>query len=475
MVKFSFSTQPKIYKYWSVFTFLMGISLVFIMPPFQSADEFNHFYRIYQISEGQFVGEVDSTKTDLGGYIPSSLIAISAPFEPLAFHKSVKTSFDTIQKYLKTPLEKEKKQFHSFPNTARYALTAYLPQVLTFSVLRQFDTPPLWMMYIGRLMTFLVWFLLVNIAIQKTPVFKGLFMCFLLLPASVAINSTLNADVLTNAFYYLIFMFFFRFREKQGRITSLELILFSSIVLLATVNKIVYFPILGLLFLVKSERFGSLKRKILYISSNVLVNLAVAVLLSQFIHGLIYPEAGNIYHTTYESMRPDYHVNPDLQTQRILERPIFFLTNLVTQSIGTVNNSLCSWVGYFGWESVIPNGLGVFLCILLAFFALFNDYKFKLWERCFLPLIALSMTMLFLLSQHLHWDAVGDYILNDFIGKYFIPIFPLYYWSISGLLAPFVQKNKRFFYGFNVLTVISFMVIYVDFWILVIGRYYIST
>lgn len=475
MLKNIFSSQPKIYKYWSLFTFFMGLGLVFIIPPFQSADEFNHFYRIYQLSEGQFVGEIDSTKTQLGGYIPSSLITISTSFEHIVFYKSRKTSLDSIKKYLKTPLEKEKKEFRAFPNTARYALTAYLPQVLTVSCLRPFNVPPLWMMYIGRLVTFLVWFLLVNIAVQRTPVFKELFMCFLLLPASVAINSTLNADVLTNAFYYLIFMFFFRFREKNGVLSVAELLLFSGIVLLATVNKIVYFPVLGLLFLVKSAQFGSLKRKIVYISSNIVANLAVAALLSHFVHDLIYPESGNVFKTTYESLRPGYHVNPDLQIQHILERPIFFFVNWVTQSIGTVNNSFFSWMGSFGWESIIPNGLSAFFSILLLFLALFQNYKFRVWERFFLPLVALSMTMLFILSQHLHWDAVGDYILNDFIGKYFIPIFPLYFWSIAGLFAHFVQKNKRFFYYFNVLVIVGFIALYIDFLILAIERYYIAS
>jgi Predicted membrane protein (DUF2142) len=68
-------------KYWFSIVFILGIAFAVLVPPFQSPDEFNHFYRVYQQSEGHFWGEIDSTKTKLGGYIPQSLINIS----PLLF------------------------------------------------------------------------------------------------------------------------------------------------------------------------------------------------------------------------------------------------------------------------------------------------------------------------------------------------------------------------------------------------------
>ncbi len=471
----TFTNQPKIYKYWVVFTFLMGIGLVFIIPPFQSPDEFNHFYRAYQISDGQIIGEFDSTRTQLGGYMPKSLIYNSAAFDSLMVQKSNKTTFDTIQKYLKTPLEKNQKIFEPFPNTARYALTAYIPQTLTISFLKQFDTPPLWMMYIGRLMTFLIWFLLVNIAVRKIPIYKELLMCFLLLPTSLAINSTLNADVITNALFFLIFMFFFKFKYEKARILPLELFVFSLILLLTTINKVCYFPILFLLIFVKNEKFGSLKLKVNYIFLNLTLNIATVLFFSNQIHKLVYPNDGNINLTTYSDMRLGYNINPDLQIQRIIDKPFIFLENLIHQSLGTVSTSCNSWIGSFGWENSIPNGLIIIFGCFLIFFTLFNKNEFKVWERFGLIIIGFGMTMLFLLSSHLHWDSVGNFIENRLSGKYYIPVFPIYFWSISGLFSSFFNNTINFkiksFLNWSM--ILLFIFIYVDLWILIFQRYYI--
>jgi uncharacterized membrane protein len=469
-----FSNQPKIYKYWFFFTFVIGICLVFLIPPFQSPDEFNHFYRIYQISEGRFVGELSSDSSELGGYIPNSLIQVSQPFESMVLQKSNKTSFDTIIKYLNTPLEKDKKIFEPFPNTARYVATAYLPQVLTVSLLKQFNTPPLWMMYIGRLITFLTWFFIVNLVIQKIPIFKELVMFFLLLPGSLAINSTLNADIMTNAIFFLIFMLFFRFRQKTSAITFKELLLFASLFLLTTINKICYLPAIFLLILIKKEQFGSLKLKIVYITFSLIVNLSVAILLSNQVHSLVYPNAENINLTTYDnSLRPGYNVNPDLQTRLILDNPFLFLINLISSSAATIRASSGSWIGAFGWESTIPSGLTNFFWYFLVVVALFYKYNLKVWERFGLALVGFGMTMLFLLSTHLHWDGVGDFIEHNWGGKYFIPIFPLYFWAIAGLFSKFLKQNDKAFYYAKIIAVVAFIVIYVDFWILLFERYYI--
>jgi uncharacterized membrane protein len=473
MSKTIFQNQPKIFKYWFVFTFVMGLGVVFLLPPFQSPDELNHFFRIYHITEGHVIGELDSSRTQLGGTIPSSLLEVSHPFEGIPFHKKQRASVDTIYKYLKTSLNKDKKEFKEYPNTARYAVTAYTPQALAFSVLRLFDMNPLWMMYIGRLLTFFVWFSIIAFAVIKTPVFKELFMCFLALPASLAVNSTLNADILTNALFFVLFMLFFRFRQQKGPLSMRALFLFSFILLITTVNKICYFPILFLLVLVPTDNFGSLKKQISFIGVNLVINLAVAVLWSSFIHGLIYPEKGNIQLNTYTNLRPGYYVNPDMQIQVILESPFYFLQNLLIAAFNTIPNASGSWVGKFGWDSGIPNGLEWIFLGGLILFALSQNYTFKIWERLWLVGIAFSMATLFILSQHLHWDNVGDFIEDEYMGKYYVAIFPLYFWSISGLFKGFVNKNKRLMPFVNGLMLTLFTVIFIDFWILIFQRFYI--
>ena len=456
------ANQPTLYKYWLTFTFLMGVGLVWVIPPFQSPDEFNHFYRAYQIADGHFGCEFNADSSEIGGNIPVSLLKISRPFDSLEFHRENKVSLDTVAEYLKTPLEKENKVFEPFPNTARYAPTAYFPQAISIFILQLFDVPPLWMMYLGRLANFLFWWVIIGFAVAKTPYFKHFFMVLLLLPASVAINSTLNADVSTYALFFLIFSFFFQFREKKGEISNSELIKFATLIFITTLNKICYFPLIFLLLFVEKEKFGSLKKKATYIGFNLAINLALAVIWSKYVHTIVYPKA-NINLTTYVSLRPGYNINPDLQTQFILQNPFVFLQNLIVKSSETVHNSCGSWIGSFGWESGLPSGLTIVMWYFFLIFALFYDYKFKIWERIGFAVIALGTTMLFLLSTHLHWDGVGDFIENEWHGKYYIPIFPLYFLAISGLFSNFVKDKKSVLFGFKVFSILIFIAVYIVF------------
>ena len=175
-----FKKESNFYKFWFLLTLVMGFSFIFVIPPFHSPDEFNHFYKIYHISEGHFLGEIDTASMQLGGHIPKSLLAVSHPFEKAVFKTDIKIPKDTILAYLNYPLYKLATQFAEFPNTARYFPTAYFPQILTVSVLKWVNMPPLMMLYITRLMTFLFWFFLVFQAIRITPVGKEILMCLTL-------------------------------------------------------------------------------------------------------------------------------------------------------------------------------------------------------------------------------------------------------------------------------------------------------
>ena len=58
------------YNIEKIFVFLaliFGLLYVFILPPFQSVDEGNHFFRTYQISTGRFIPK-ENSKISLNGF-----------------------------------------------------------------------------------------------------------------------------------------------------------------------------------------------------------------------------------------------------------------------------------------------------------------------------------------------------------------------------------------------------------------------
>ena len=73
--------QPHIFFIYTAVFFIILINLV--TPPLQAPDEFNHFYRAYQIADGQFLpNKVDKR---LGGEMPNCINEFVNPYYNVSF------------------------------------------------------------------------------------------------------------------------------------------------------------------------------------------------------------------------------------------------------------------------------------------------------------------------------------------------------------------------------------------------------
>jgi uncharacterized membrane protein len=463
-------------KRWFWATIILGLTMIVLVPPFHSPDEFNHFYKAYHIADGHFTPDFDSSKARLGGYIPRSLVRVGNPFDTIA-HTDKKMKLDTIFKYLKSPLLPNDKIFVAFPNTARYAPTAYAPQVLAIFILKKWNISPLWMTYLGRFLTFITWFWLIFLAIRWTPMlYRPILMVLTLLPESLAINTTLSADVVTNGFIFLQIALFLQLKTDYKTLQPAQrygkLLLFITLVFFTTLHKIVYFPLLFLLILLDSAVFNkSITQKYIFIGLNLMANLLLIKGWSSHVHDLIYPFA-DLAQNTYREMRPGYNINPDLQIQYIVNQPIAFLEKFIPATFSTYSHTNQSYIATFGWELIrLPAGLVIpFLCILLTWIVI-QPIQWTRFEKGILLLIAHSMTSLFLLSMYLHWDSVGDEITDIYTAKYYFAPYALILLILGGVLTKwqfFLNQKKYIEITFKV----SFVVTWCYFLILVYQRYY---
>jgi uncharacterized membrane protein len=456
--------------YWFYLTLFFGVAYVFILPPFQAPDEPNHFMRIYHIAQGHLIGEVSSDKLDLGGYVPKDLPNIFSPYEFMPYHTELKTRPDTIISRLFKPLASKEPIFGVFPNTARYAFTAYLPQVIITFILDKIDTPPLIVLYADRLAAFLFWLLCVYWAIRITPVYKEVLMLLTFLPTSLAVNSTLSADVVSNAFTFLIFALFLKFRFGASNISKKEAAFFFLLMLLLSWQKIVYFPLCFLLLLVPKVKFGDLKKKTAFFSFVFIVNLMIVLWWAGEINKLIYPTSDKNL-TTYRAMRPECGVNPALQTDIILKDPVGFTSNLLYASYKSYN-AYGIYLTNFGREDFpVSRGLLIIFKISILLFMLTRENLFKKWEKIFLLLLGHGLVIVFILSQHLHWACVGEEMIHNFGGKYYIPIYPIIFFAMIGLLKKqnWFAKNQVYT---NVYFVVLPIIVQVEFLFLMVERYY---
>jgi uncharacterized membrane protein len=109
---------------------LFGLIHAALVPPFQVHDEQNHFYRAFQISEGQLVPT--KTREGTGGMIPVSMsseeLGEAVRIGPIAFYPNGKFRGSIVLAERHRDLAPSVRAFMSFPHTAVYSPGNYLPQ-----------------------------------------------------------------------------------------------------------------------------------------------------------------------------------------------------------------------------------------------------------------------------------------------------------------------------------------------------------
>ena len=179
-----------------VIGFVWGCSYLVVTPPFQVADEDRHFYRAYQIAEGDFVASVHDGQA--GGWLPESVFRCGSSTSYMRWRKDQKIDRDAIVAQFKDPLNTDQRRFGQF-RSAVYSPVAYLPSALMIRLGIELNLSPVLLMYLARLMNLLCWLLLVGLAIRLIPFYQWVFFVLALTPMSVFQAASVSADCMTNA------------------------------------------------------------------------------------------------------------------------------------------------------------------------------------------------------------------------------------------------------------------------------------
>ena len=432
------------HRFFLVTALIFGSLYALVIPPFQSPDEFNHFYRSWQITEGGITGK-KTMDNRLGDSLPKSLLSISTPFTQLPFHFEQRIKTSTIFSTLQIPLEGNERTFIDFSNTSVYAPTAYVSQSIAIFLFKKLGFTPLSIFYLSRLFTLLLWTSIVYASVKIIPAHRWLFAFLALLPASLFINASINADVFTNALSFLTISLFVKKFFKKNKITKIEILILLLTTTLISLNKIAYLPLSFLVFLIPKENFSSAQQKYIFSCFLLIINLAVVVWWSKIIAPL---------YIRFENYNPIYRVgqqlnegvDPQAQLAFIWHNPLIYTQIMIISLVKTLPHTLIHYVGKFGWEkNYLPLALilPLFLMLILRgvnsnesnFVVIPKKLKYKM------TLIAIALTASLATAMYLLWCPIGSNFIGNLSGKYFIPIFPLFFLS----LPSFDLKKYCFF------------------------------
>ena len=405
--------QPEISFVW--IGTIWGSMLLFVTPPFQVPDENRHFYRAYQVSEGELVGTKQNDTG--GGDLPKSVIytAEDPSHVILRFHWERKYRFRDTFILLSFPLEPQDRMFVSFVSVI-YSPVPYVPQVLAILPARLLALPPIVMMYFGRIFNFTAWLALTYLAIRITPIYRWLFVLLALMPMSIFQAASLSVDAVTNGLAFLTIAFFLRCAFDESKAVSLrDMVLLLLLTLCLSLCKVVYFLLVFLFLLIPRQKIGSVRRYLLILLTLATANLLVAGLWNFCIRDFS------------ATVRPEAQVQE--QIELIKTQPDQYLSILL-ETIRHRTGYLCdTFVGRLGWlDTPLPTYLIVSWWLLLAAVAILESkpmIHITLRHKGILGGIGVLTLLLMFTLMFIYWEPSGDTIIRGVQGRYLIPISPL--------------------------------------------------
>lgn len=401
-------------KVFLLISLVFGLIYVLILPPFQSVDETDHFYRGYEIISNGFVAKNVDNKA--GDYLPSSLQKLGVKYSFLIKDIDVKTNFQYILDTAKIKLNPEKKEFITFPNTALYSPVCYLTQIPGMYIAKALNQPPLGIFYWGRVSNLLFFVLIIYFAIKLMPFYKLTTMLLALMPMTLSLAGALTSDVMLIGLNFLwVALLLKLLTEKKKQISNSQifcLILFAFI--LSLIKD--YVLLIPLIFLLPKSKFQNWYRYFTCILG-VLVASSLGFLLWQSLISTL-------------SLNMNEAANSAKQISFIINNPIAYLTVLVKTFFVKLPRLIITMIGVLGWQDTRLDFLTYIFYPILIVLSIVSEerteFRFKKWQIFIIIADVIFSIILIFTTLYLMWSNVASPIIYGLNGKYFTPVMLLF-------------------------------------------------
>lgn len=400
---------------------LVGLACLVLTPPFQVADEPQHFFRIVQIAGGGIVGERRGDQS--GGEIPSALVAMAEHFIDGDMASGQvrweRAKWADLKPFLTRRADLSARQFQDFRNMTRYAPAAYLPQSLGIGIARALDLPPLWLVYAGRACALVLFMAAAYWAIRLTPICPWGFAVLATVPAVIFQAASLSADATTNAVLFFFTAFVFRLAFAKSAVSGRDIVVLALLGLLIGLCKSVYAAATGLVFLIPAAKFRGRRHG----------TMGLAVVGSALLAAVLWAIA----------MQPTYvpsfaDVDAGAQVAHVLRHPVAFLGMLLGRILRSFGYLVLGgglglfheFFGLLGWyAALVPVGQTCLLVLVWCGLAEKNALVAIFpWQRAGVALILAASVVLIAAVNYAIWCPPGWPALALF-GRYFHPLAPM--------------------------------------------------
>ena len=435
-------TQVPLSRLFIVLALVIGAALAVLNPPMTVVDEESHFFRAYEVAQGNWKTDRQADKK-YGAIIPKNLAEYVYGNKQNAFQDPTARQGNEYQLFGgplagQRPDERQKVQV-LYNGAAVYSPVVYLPQALGIKLALLLQLPIVWLILLGRIMNYLL-FIVVGYWALKT-IKRGAYIVFvvLLLPMVLFQAMSLSADtptLLATIVAFTLFMNILVRRTMQWSAGEITLLIIASTVI--ALGKVVYLPLIlgafGALWFVKSVK----SRRIRGRTALALIPILVAGLVA----GGSYMAWSRVNHDAIEHSQALFF---DEATQKTISSkgqlqyiaghlPAFtrdFLANTLLYNDRDVQRGMIGRLGYTDWQVTFPTwavALAYVSLGLAAFVRQPDDAAVPLSRRrrkvlaAFLWGLAIATCVGTYVLMYLIFNPIGSGNIQGVQGRYFIPV-----------------------------------------------------
>lgn len=431
---FAWAARPS--SIFLLFSLLFGAIFAIAIPPGYNPDEPHHFFRAYQIADGQLFSYgishddlsdlVDRPGETVGGSIPKNVALLFATTNtwPIAGSglagQQRPNSIDWQSAW----------QLHEgtatisvgFSNTAVYSPLVYAPTVAAIELGRLVNAPLLLVFWLARAFNLLVGVLLTYFAIKMLPIGRWTLMVIALLPTTIVEMSAVSGDPVTLALGFLSISLSLRFALQKTPLNRRQWLSLFFVMLGIGLAKPLYAILLGsaLAIPILNRAMRTWRRMLTLLA--VLVAAGIPAIFWQF---------------AVRNIPPSFQTVEKVQTQTayIISDPLHNIATLVITfftDFGQGRFFYQSFFGSFAWNGVFLPTIFIFaLCGALVVSTFLRDPGERLFisipnrERRWAKAGFLSLFVLGCLAVaeglYTVWADPQSTVVTGMQGRYFIP------------------------------------------------------
>jgi uncharacterized membrane protein len=414
--------KERIENLYIILAIAFGVTMIFVLPPFNAPDEYAHFVKSYTFTtfaDDKGVTNLPVSLESLYSKYGHSLLDQKMDFETKSYFN------DLMQDNNKDVLSENE---FVYTNTKYLKVLPYLPSAILLFLLKLIGVSPLVMSVAGRFLSLIVMLIMYYLAIKNVPILKRLFMVICLLPI-VLHQAVINQDYLTNATVILLIAMVLKYRYKQIRIGIEEMSILSVLGIMIACCKFGYFVFLGVIFLIPCRLFKTKKVAVLFKLAFIIIPIMVS-----FIGNVAITAAED---TTHYSI--SYSLSNPVNTIKVFAKTFWQRAEL-----DLFRGQFDGFGVSTKWNNGFISSVLYFIYILYFLSSEKQDVeKIEKKTRIVLFVIAFLLIGVVYSAMYLNWTNIGADTIDGLQPRYFTPAILCLALAFSNSIIKIDVNNKE--------------------------------